>query len=189
MSSESGVTAPSLNLSLITDGLKILADAGGEFIEDDSTPTSLAGSLYQAVQQGFAERSLFANLFTCPRCVSTDLRIIERCVGCHSIDIEAEALLHHCACAEVFHARTFDKHDVKKCPKCQCLLEESPAEFEDAGFIYRCNSCSRIDAEPVVSFSCGRCREESAGAIVSKHRFYRYSLSAAGKALLQSISR
>lgn len=186
MSSESGVAAPSVNLSAIIEGLKAIVDAGGEFTEDDGTPPTLTESLSQAVQRGFAERCLSANLFVCPRCAASDLRVVERCSGCRSIDIEAEALLHHCACAEVFRARSIDRLLVKRCPKCHCALEECSTEFEDAGFVYRCNECNRTEAEPAVSFSCARCRDESPGSLVSKRRFYRYRLSAAGKEQLHA---
>lgn len=122
----------------------------------------------------------------CPRCQGAALRINGRCPTCRSADLYAIPLAHHIPCAAVFEAPN-GLGAVDGCPKCRSQVTANDDTLEAVGEAYRCKNCSAHFPAPAIRMDCAHCRADHALHDVVFQRFYRYRLTATGKAALERV--
>jgi CheY-like chemotaxis protein len=120
--------------------------------------------------QQILDRVFFDTIHLCPSCGHHDLNFREVCPYCDSPEIEAITLLVHQPCGVAL-----EPGPTTHCPKCQKEVSEADDEFAKASG-YRCNGCSKIFAEPLVTCRCMNCDRIFDVDEAVKRAIYSYAL-------------
>lgn len=115
------------------------------------------------VERGVLEPYLLDRVLVCPRCGGLPT-FREACRACGSVQVVADPLVHHFACAYVGSLGEFQVGDELVCPKCHRKPLVVGADFEHARGPYQCLDCAWTDADLELAAQCLAC----------EHRFPRH---------------
>jgi len=97
----------------------------------------------------------------CRSCGGSYLHFVETCHKCHSIDIEAEHLIHHFRCAYIGPESDFKQEDILVCPKCDKVLRHIGVDYDKPSEILTCNSCNHQAQQSSIHANCIDCGEDN----------------------------
>ncbi len=138
-------------------------------------PGGGAEVLEELADLSLLQRELAGAVQICPRCRHFQVHWRETCVGCGSIDIEIERLIHHFHCAYTGLEAEFQQGVDLYCPRCRRKLFQLGQDFEWPHDTYVCHACERIFEEPAMQGLCAVCAHPFAGRDAEQAKVWSYS--------------
>ncbi len=137
-------------------------------------PGGGVGVLEELSDLSLLARELAGAVQVCPRCRHFHVHWRETCVGCGSIDIEIERLIHHFHCAYTGLEAEFQQGLDLHCPRCRRKLFQLGQDFEWPHDTYVCHECERIFEEPTLQGLCSVCAHAFPGRDAEQVKVWSY---------------
>lgn len=141
----------------------------------DLPPGGGIETLEQLADLGLLTRTLHSHVWACPRCRRYHVNYRETCIGCGSIDIGVERLVHHFHCAYTGLESEFVQGLELHCPRCRRQLHQLGQDFDCPHDSYVCAACQRLFEDPQMQALCLACEHVFAGRDAELIKVWSYA--------------
>ncbi len=142
--------------------------------------TTFLDKLDVASKKNWFHTKLEDRVNLCNSCGSSYLHFVESCHKCHSIDINAEPLIHHFRCAYIGPQSDFEQEDLLICPKCDKVLRHIGVDYDKPSEILTCNSCNHQAQQSSIRAGCIDCGDQNELTKLHSKEVHSYVLTVEG---------